>query len=221
MHINWKGESCFQIIISRQRDEQISIIINPFSLKASNLPHLRVDILLLTQDNHRNNEMKTSIKGNPFLITTPGEYEIKDVFIQGISVVPFKSSQEISEKPNEMENMSNGIIVYTIGAEGLRLCHLGEFKQKELTINQISKIGDIDVLMVPIGGVSTISAEEATKIVSQIEPRIVIPMFYEKTDSLNEFLKTMGQKSVEAIDKFSIKKKNLSSDGTKVVVLNH
>ena len=97
--------------------------------------------------------------------------------------------------------------------------------QKELTSDQIEKIGEVDVLMVPVGGVYTISAKEAVKIMSQIEPSIIIPMHYQlpklkiKLEGLDKFLKTMGIKRLEPTQKLSVKKKDISAEEAKIVIL--
>ena len=81
-------------------------------------------------------------------------------------------------------------------------------------------------MFVPVGGVYTIGAKAAAKVISQIEPRIVIPMHYLlaglkfKLDKVEEFLKEMGVKNVEAQNKFVVKDRDLSSEDMKVVLLN-
>ncbi len=102
------------------------------------------------------------------MIEEPGEYEVKDIFIQGI---PSFHDEEEGKKRGQNT-------IYTIEAEGIRLCHLGDLGQKELNSDQLEKIGDIDILMVPVGGVYTINSKGAAKIISQIEPRLIIPMHY-------------------------------------------
>ena len=69
--------------------------------------------------------------------------------------------------------------IYTIETEDLKLCHLGDLGQKELTADQLEKIGEVDILMIPVGGIYTISSKEAPKIMAQIEPKIIIPMHYQ------------------------------------------
>ena len=205
MHIIWKGQSCFQIIATPSKGEQVSIVINPFDqslgLKSPNTP---ADILI--SSNYGDGK---EIKGNPFLVCGPGEYEIKDISIYGFYLVQ-------KEKRN---------IIYTIEAEGIRLCHLNGLSNKEITSEQLEKIGNIDILMIPTGGGDTIDSSQAVKIVSQIEPRIIIPMSYQipklkaKLEGVDKFLKAMGQKSAETFDKFLIKKKDLPEGETKVIVL--
>jgi len=162
MHIIWRGQFRFQILVSPIKGEQVKLTIDP--------PKLEVNA-----------------GESPFLIEGPGEYEIKDIFIQGIA----------SFYPNT---------IYTIDAEEMRLCHLGDFNQKELTPEQLDKMGDIDILLVPAG---------ASKIVSQIEPRIVIPT----GEGISKFLKAMGRKTIAPQPKILIKKKDLPKEETKVIVL--
>ncbi len=205
MHIIWKGQSCFQIVAAPTKGEQVSIVIDPFDQSLGLKPlNLTADILI-SSDYGTGKE----IKGNPFLISGPGEYEIKDIFIHGFSFLQKKGWNTI----------------YVIEAEGIRLCHLNNFSNKEITSEQLEKIGDIDILIIPTGGEDTIDSSQAVKIISQIEPRIVIPMSYQipklkaKLEGVDKFLKAMGQKSAETLDKLLIKKKDLPEGETKVIVL--
>ncbi|MBI2042430.1 MAG: MBL fold metallo-hydrolase [Candidatus Nealsonbacteria bacterium] len=215
MHISWHGQSFFQIVAARAKGETVSIAVDPFDETIGlKVPSVSADILLITHS-HYDHSNKKAIKGDPFLIEGPGEYEIKDVSIKGISSFH-----------DEKEGKERGInTIYTIEVEDMRLCHLGDFGQKELTADQLEKIGDIDILMTPVGGTFTIDAKGANKIISQIEPRIVIPMHYGlpnlkiKLDGVDKFLKEMGKKSVETQPKLLIKRKDLVAEETKIVVL--
>jgi L-ascorbate metabolism protein UlaG (beta-lactamase superfamily) len=149
------------------------------------------------------------------LIDSPGEYEIKGIFIQGIP--SFHDESQGQERGRTT--------IYTIETEQMSLCHLGDLGQKELTTNQLERIGDVDILMVPIGGKYTISAKEAIKVMAQIEPKIIIPMHYKipklkiKLAGSNDFLKSLGIKSIESTDKLLIKKGNLSEEEAKIIIL--
>ena len=121
----------------------------------------------------------------------------------------------------------------------MRLCHLGDLGQKELTPEQLEKIGEIDILMIPIGGTYTIGAKEAVRIMSQIEPNITIPMHYQipklkcsaslkisspqanklNLDGVDKFLKTMGIKSISPLPKLSVKKKDIEPEEAKIIIL--
>jgi len=215
MQIIWHGQSCFQIISSQGKNNHVNIVIDPYSEDIGlKVPKLEADILLITHGHHDHNNIK-AVAGTPFLINGSGEYEIKEVFIQGIPA--FHDSSSGKER---------GVnTIYTIEAEELKICHLGDLGQKELTPEQIDKIGQVDILMIPVGGVYTISAKEAVKIMSQIEPNIIIPMHYQlpklklKLDGLDKFLKTMGIKKLDSLPKLSIKKKDVLPEEAKIIVL--
>lgn len=214
MHIIWHGQSFFQIQVSYNKGEQIMLAIDPFDETIGlKVPSLSADILLITHSHHDHSNKK-AIKGTPFLIEGPGEYEVKGVFIQGIP----------SFHDNVQGKQRGQNTIYTIEAEDMRLCHLGDLGQKELTSEQIEEIGDIDILMIPVGGVYTINSKEANRIIAQLEPRIVIPMHYHipklkiKLEGVDKFLKEFGRKSIVPQPKLLIKKKDLTEE-TKLVVL--
>ena len=215
MQIIWKGQSFFQILIQRGKESVVKIAIDPYDEQIGlKPPTLEADILLISHSHYNHNNIK-AVSGNPFIIEGPGEYEIKGIFIQGIS--SFHDNVQGKERG---ENT-----IYTLESEGIKICHLGDLGQKELTDEQLEKIGAIDILMIPVGGIYTISAKEAAKIISQVEPKIVIPMHYHipklkiKLEGLDKFLKMMGVKAPEVSKKLSISQRNLPSEGMKIIVL--
>ncbi|MCH8741406.1 MBL fold metallo-hydrolase [Patescibacteria group bacterium] len=216
MQIIWYGQSCFQLIFSRRKEEKITFVIDPFSTEIGlRLPKIEADVLLVTHSHNDHSNVK-GIPGDHFLINGPGEYEIKGIFIQGIECFH-----------DEFQGKERGkTTTFIIEGDEMKLCHLGDFGQKELTPDQLEKIGNVDILMIPVGGVYTISAQEASRVISQIEPKIVIPMHYYisnlkiKLDNLDKFLKVMGVKSTEVLNKLIIKKGDLSEDGMQIKVLN-
>ena len=219
MQIIWKGHSCFQIISQAVKNNQVALVIDPYDEQIGlRVPKLEADILLITHSHYDHNNKKavsSPMAGQtPFLIEGPGEYEVKGIFFQGVH-----SWHDEKEGEERGDNT-----IFVIEAEGLRLCHLGDFGQKELTGEQLEAIGDIDILMIPIGGNYTIDAKGAQKVISQIEPKIVLPMHYLipklklKIDGLDKFLKVMGKKSVEPQNKLTIKKKDLT-EGMQIIAL--
>jgi L-ascorbate metabolism protein UlaG (beta-lactamase superfamily) len=213
--ITWAGQSCFQISVSNSKDHEANIVIDPFDEKIGlKVPNFSADILLVTHDHYDHNNIK-AIKGDPFLIKGPGEYEIKGVFIRGIP-----SSHDDSEGKERGQNT-----IYAIEAEEIKFCHLGDLGQKQLTDEQLELIDGVDVLMIPVGGTFTISFSEAQKIISQIEPKIIIPMHYAlpklkiDLDDVGKFLKTMGKNSIVPQDKFTIKQKDLPKEGAMEIVV--
>lgn len=216
MNITWYGQSCFQISSSEGKNNHVSIVIDPFGEDVGlKLPRkLEADIVLVTHDHSDHNNVK-AVSGQPLVINGPGEYEAKGVFIQGIP--GFHDNSRGAERRD--------VTIYTLGAEGMRLCHLGDLGQKELTSDQLEKIGEIDILMIPVGGVYTIDAAEAIKVMAQVEPKITIPMHYQipklkiKIGGVDKFLKGLGVKKLESLPKLSIKKKDLLSEEAKIIVL--
>jgi L-ascorbate metabolism protein UlaG (beta-lactamase superfamily) len=214
MNIVWKGQSCFQIATQKTKF-QVNIVIDPFSPEIGLKPPSQSADMVLVTHNHPNHNNTKAVGGEPFLISGPGEYEIKDVYIQGIP--SWHDEKEGKER--------GGNTIYVIDAEDLRVCHLGDLGQNELTDEQLEKIGEVDILMVPVGGVTTISEKEAVKIISQIEPKITIPMHYSipklkiKLGGVEGFLKNLGIKSMTPEPKLSIKKKDIMPEEAKIVVL--
>ena len=204
MNINWYGQGCFKIVSQKSRNGSVNILINPPE-KESGLrsPKLEADIILFS--NPEDKKISEVSGKESFLVTGPGEYDVKEVYIQGIY-----------DKKNT---------IYTIETEGIRICHLGKFSQRELTSQQTEIIGEIDILMIPVGGGEVIAAKEAIKIMTQIEPKITLPMYYKipklkkKLEGVDKFLKGMGKQTIEFQDKLVIKHKDLSQDGVEIVVL--
>ena len=213
--IYWAGQSCFEISVSNAKDSQATIVIDPFDEKIGlKLPNLSADVLLVTHNHADHNNVK-GVKGEPFVIDSPGEYEVKGVFVQGIP-----SFHDEAEGKERGQNT-----IYIIESEGMRFCHLGDFGQKELTDEQLDKIGHVDILMIPVGGTYTISSAEAPKVIGQIEPKIVIPMHYAlpkltvDVDGVEKFLKAMGKTAAESVDKLTVKVSTLPKDSDMEIVV--
>lgn len=221
MQIFWKGQACFHIITQWNKQGQVRLVVDPFDPSIGlKMPLLEADVVLSTHDHEDHNNIKGVKPASPqggdvFAITSPGEYEVKGVAIQGIS--SFHDAKQGAERGKNT--------MYVVEAEGMRLCHLGDIGQPELTSEQISQIGNVDILFVPVGGVYTVDAKAASKIVSQIEPRIVIPMHYWlpnlkfKLEKVDAFLREMGVKNIEPQTKLTLKTRDLSSEEMKVMLL--
>ena len=213
--IIWAGQSCFQISVSNSRDHSADIVIDPFSEEIGlKLPNFSADILLVSHQHKDHNNIR-GVKGTPFLIDGPGEYEVKGVFVQGIPA--FHDDKEGKERGLNT--------IYTIEAEDMRFCHLGDLGQKQLTDEQLEKIDSVDVLMIPVGGEYTIDSSIAQRIISQIEPKIVIPMHYalpkskSKLDDVSKFLKTMGKNLIIPVDKLTVKASTMPKEGAMEIVI--
>ena len=210
MIINWYGQACFKI-----QSGSTIIVIDPYDKKLGlTLPKLEAQIVLVTHEHFDHNNVK-DIKGDPFIIDSPGEYEYGGVKVRG-------AFSYHDDKKGEERGINT---IYKIQMEDIALAHLGDFGQRQLTEQQLDALGEIDILMVPTGGTYTIDAARAVEIVNQVGPRIVIPMHYKikglkvKLDSVDNFLKEIGKTDVEKIEKLTIKRKNLPDPEEKMEVI--
>ena len=204
MQIQYFGLSSFKI-----STKEATIITDPFH-KDSGLtpPRGAADILILAQKNKSLYSAVSGISGEHFDAFDPGEYDIKGVTITGI---PLKQEDKY-------------ITVFLIESEDMRLLNLTHIKDWNMKEDEVEALGEIDILILPVGGNTVLSASAAAKIVNEIEPKVVIPSHYKMKelildlDPVEKFIKEMGGKN-EPMEKLTVKKKDLVEEGTKVVVL--
>lgn len=211
MTISWFGQSCFRI-----EAKEGSILIDPFSKEIGLRPPKIKDDLVLVTHAHSDHNNLDGLNPEAFVIKNPGEYEKQGIAVHGVL--------SYHDKTQGKERGLN--TMYVIKAEDMIVCHMGDFGEEKLSDEQIEQIGDVDVLMIPVGGVFTINYKEAVGVISQIEPKIVIPMHYKLPDlkidleGVDKFVKELGL-SPEKIDKFKIAKKNLPAEEMKLIILEY
>lgn len=214
MVITWYGQACFKI-----QSGDLTIIIDPFSKKIGlTPPGGQADIVLVTHEHFDHNNIE-AVKGEYFLVNSPGEYEVKRVKIRGI--LSFHDSEGGTKRGLNT--------LYVIELEGIRILHLGDIGQELLDDYQLGEVGEVHILMVPVGGFFTIDGKTAAGIVNQIEPKIAIPMHYkvpklavkELTDA-KEFLEELGEEEAAAQEKLTVKHKDFLEEQakTKLVLLS-
>jgi hypothetical protein len=146
----------------------------------------------------------------PKVIDSPGEYEVKDVFIKGWQA---SSSYKGEKKINT---------VFAVNLEGMTLLYLGALEsEKALPEEMMQSIEDVDILFTPIGGDGVLGATEAYKLAVKLEPKIIIPMHFGMNgdkNALKTFLKEYGEES-KPEDKLTIKRKDLDGKEADVIVL--
>lgn len=210
MIITWYGHSCFKL-----ESGGVVVVTDPFPKKIGLKPFQgKADIVTLSHK-HWDHNNTSAVKGKPFIADGPGEYEIKKVVIRGI----LSFHDKVKGKTRGLNT------VYLIQMGKIRLCHLGDLGHI-LEDDQLEKIGQVDILMIPVGGTFTIDSQEAPTIINQIEPRIIIPMHYQlpklkvgaKLAGVEKFLKEMGV-SPKPIEKLVVKKKDLLQGKTEVAVM--
>lgn len=210
MEIVWLGHSCFRI-----KGKEATIITDPFD-KTLGYPMKKLTASIVTvSHDHPQHSFSKGIEGSPRVISRPGEYEIANVFINGITT--FHDADK-GEKRGENT-------VYLLQVEDVGICHLGDLGHVP-TAEQIEQLSGTDILMVPVGGESTIGAAAAAETISLLQPRLVLPMHYKTEvvkmdlEPLERFLKEMGLKEVISQPKLTVSKANLPLE-TSVVVLDY
>jgi L-ascorbate metabolism protein UlaG (beta-lactamase superfamily) len=206
--IVWLGHASFRL-----KSKDATIITDPYdkSLGLGN-PGQRADIVTISHDHPHHNAVST-VKGDPAVVNGPGEYEIRGVFITGV--------WSFADDQGGKERGRNTIFLFHL--DDLVVCHLGSLAHT-LSSQQLDALGDVDVLLVPVGGSAALSASKASEVISQIEPKIVVPMHYStgretlQLDNLDKFTKEMGLKDLVAQDKLTLRRSDLG-ETTQVMIL--
>jgi L-ascorbate metabolism protein UlaG (beta-lactamase superfamily) len=205
MQIQYFGLSSFKITT-----KEATVITDPFD-KESGLtpPRGAADIVVLAEKNNKLYNATSGVSGEPFMVTDPGEYDIKGVTITGI---PLKQDE------------GRYVTIYLIESEGLSILNLTHIRDWNIKQDDLEDLGEIDILILPVGSNSVLTPKLASQIVHEIEPKIVIPSHYQTAglslsyEKIDDFLKQVGNKS-ETAEKLTVKKKDLVEEKTQVMVL--
>lgn len=171
------------------------------------------DIVLVTHD-HPGHANLNGVKPEFKTIRGPGEYEMHDVFVTGIRTY----------HDAEKGALKGYNTAYLLDAEAMTFCHLGDIGHA-LNNEQLEAMNGCDVLMIPVGGGSVMSVEEAAEMVGQLEPKVVIPMQYateigdKQLGSLEPFCKALGLPVPVAEDKLTLRHSELT-ETMRLVTLN-
>jgi L-ascorbate metabolism protein UlaG (beta-lactamase superfamily) len=205
--ITWLGADCFRI---KSRD--VTVITDPYD-KSLGLGTLNQKAEIVTISHpYPGSDKPSSIKGDPFVITGPGEYEVGGVFVTGVWTFTDKAAEG-------NDRTRNNIFLFLM--HDVVVCHLGALGHT-LSAHQIEQLGDVDVLLVPVGG--NLSTSKAAEVISQIGPRIVVPMHFSagkasvEPDALDKFMKELGLKEWQAQEKLVVRATE-SEEPMQVVVL--
>jgi L-ascorbate metabolism protein UlaG (beta-lactamase superfamily) len=209
MEISWLGYSCFRL-----KGKNTTVITDPFppTLGYSlGKPTARV---VTVSHSHADHSYVEAFESDTKVINRPGEYEVGGILIIGLPTFHDAENGARLGKNN----------VFAIEVDDINICHLGDLGHP-LSSDQIEELGNIDVLLVPVGGGDTISASQAAALVRSVEAKIVIPMHYKtltlskQMDGVDKFLKEMGITESVPQPKLVVSKSSLPLT-TQVVVLN-
>lgn len=198
--IRWYGHNCFRI-----RGKEATIITDPVGRQTGYAMSKQTADIVTISHPHEGHANLNVVKPEYKVIDGPGEYEMHDVFVTGIRT--YHDAKKGAERGYNT--------VYVIELEGMRLAHLGDLGHT-LSESQAEELDNVDVLMIPVGGGTTLNADQAADLVSRLSPKSVIPMQF-RTDigdqelaDASAFIKLLGVGEVAPVDKLSLKSSDLT-----------
>ncbi len=187
MDITWYGLSCFRLT----ERNKTTVMTDPYGSGLGIEPGgtTRTDVVTVSHDAPGHNNLEL-ISGSPYVLNTPGEYEIGGTFITGI---PLHYTGEDHQRYN---------VGYLVNYDGLTVLHMGDLAHvPEQTV--VESLGEVNVLLLPVGGGNTLNAAQAADVVALLEPSYIVPMHYAlpglsfELEGVEKFLKVMGVSNVE------------------------
>lgn len=209
MDIAWHGHACFRL-----RGRDTTVVTDPYDRSLA-FPPLKLTADLVTISHHDPHHAATAAvqtNGSKMRwIDGPGEYEVAGALIEGVETYRDKQHGKLNGKNT----------AFLIHLDDMSVCHLGALAHT-LSSSQIETLKDADVVLVPVGGGMALSASEAAEVVSQLEPRIVIPMYYGtpgmNLESVDRFCKELAVEDMTVQPRLTVNKSALP-DETRVVLL--
>jgi len=213
MDINYFGHSSFKLSGSR-----VSVVTDPYDDNVG-LRYPKVSgTIVAVSHNHGDHNQVSRVSDYKKIISGPGEYEV-----EGISIIGFPSYHD-----NQKGELRGPNTMYVFEIDGVRLAHLGDLGHS-LTDKEIEKLGNLHVLMIPVGGHYTIGPQVAAEITRMIEPQIIVPMHYQM-EGLNQsvfkdlvgsepFVNELGIKTEET-KKLVVKEADTFSEDQKIVLFS-
>lgn len=204
MVITHHGGQCFKVTHG-----DTTLAFDPISKKSKQSPvKFGADVAFVSMHHPDFNGIDEVTYGarQPFVVNGPGEYEIGDVTARGFSV---KTTYESEERY---------ATIYQVHLEGMSIVFLGAIGSVDIDPQILGELSDIDVLFVPIGGGDVLDVAAASKLATKLEAKVIIPMHYDKK-ALEAFLKEEGSDNGKAVEKLTLKKKDLATMEGQIVVL--
>ena len=191
MEITWYGLSCFRVT----ERGQITTVTDPFSDDIGiPAPKLKSDVVTVSHDVPGHNFVE-AVKGDPYILRGPGEYEVGGVFVTGF---PMHDADGLRRN-----------VAYLFDYDKLTVLHLGDLARVPEQ-SEVEELGQVNVLLIPVGGGMGLKAAEAAEVVGLIEPYFVVPMHYAQPgvrlefDPVDKFLKAMGVSKAQELDTLKV-----------------
>ena len=213
MEIKYLGHASFLIKTKTAR-----IVTDPYDSQMVGLKFPKVEAEIVTVSHqHQDHNQVDLVGGNPTVFDWPGEFEK-----MGVRIFGFKTYHDKEKGAKRGEN-----IIFKIEAEGISVVHCGDLGLVP-DDDFLDRLGNVDILFLPVGGFYTIDASEAYQLVKKIEPRVIIPMHYNHSKlnqqvfasltPVEEFTKKFGIEKPEILPKLVYKKEEEEGE-MKIVVL--
>ena len=212
MKIRWLGHSCFLITAA----DGTRIITDPYGVYPDlHYTQIEETAEIVVVSHKHGDHCGGKVKGNPKQVAGGGKKKVGNIEFKGVDT--YHDTSKGSQRG------SNTVFCFTV--EGIRLCHMGDLGHI-LAASEVAEIGEVDVLMIPVGGFYTIDAVTASKVCEQVKPRVIIPMHYRNDGcafsitGVEDFLKGKGNvKKLNTTD-LELKAGQLPL-ATEIVVLKH
>lgn len=208
MDIIWHGHSCVTL-----KGEDATIVCDAYSGLGSKLPALKADIA--TYGDHLAEEKgeRAEVEGAR-VFDWPGEFESTGVSMEGFSAA--RHAKEGNQKGEDVN-------IYVFAIDGIKVCHLSGLSHP-VSPEVLDHIGDVDVLLLPVGGGPVMDAKTAMDVMESVEPRVCVPYYHNAADSSLEiggveaFLKEVGALNIEEEKKFTLKGRSALPEGNMTFV---
>ncbi len=223
MDISWLGFAALRV-----RTRTASVVMEPAARSAGvDMGRPTADIVTMSHD-HPSHAHVAGVRGEPIVLTRPGEYEIQGVQLLGVAThlapPPAAGDGDVRdcEAPDAEPAASPGgrNVVFVLEAEQLRLAHLGGMGTPP-TSEEAEQLAGVDVLVVPVGGESALATGAAARLTRQLEPRVVIPVCHTgdaSDEGLATYVTALGLEAEAPVSRLSLQRRGLS-DATRVLLL--
>ena len=216
MEIKYLGHASFLI-----KSREVRLVTDPYDPNIGlKFPKVEADVVTVSHahdDHSRANLVGKPAEREQLIVDMPGEFEKL-----GTRIFGYKSYHDKTQGKDRGE-----VVMFKIEMEGMSVLHCGDLGYVPDDAF-LDGIGEVDVLLVPVGGFYTINADEATELIKKIEPSIAIPMHYNhpklnqkvfgQVAPLSEFLKKFGLESLPPVPKLVVRKEELEQE-MKIVVM--
>ena len=108
---------------------------------------------------------RAALADGPFVIDTPGEFEVHGAFVIAVQASRLPSTAEHESEADRCQ-------VICVELDGVQVCHLGGLGRK-LSKAQVEALGEVHALFLPL---QPLGPSLAAELVAQIEPPLVVPL---------------------------------------------